>query len=57
MKLVLLRHAPAVRNGSAHIGDRERPLTPRGRARLRGAARGLARIAVEPRILRSLGDV
>ena len=51
MKLLLIRHAPAVRNGSAGIRDGERPLTPRGRARFRLAARGLARIADRPDVL------
>ena len=51
MKLLLIRHAPAVRYGSAGIRDRERPLTARGRARFRLAARGLARIADRPDVL------
>jgi phosphohistidine phosphatase len=51
VKLLLIRHAPAVRNGSAGIRDGERPLTPRGRARFRLAARGLARIADRPDVL------
>ena len=51
MKLLLIRHAPAVRNGSVGIRDGARPLTPRGRARFRLAARGLARIAERPDVL------
>ena len=51
MKLLLIRHAPAAPNGRAGIRDRERPLTPRGRARFRLAARGLARIAERPDVL------
>ena len=51
MKLLLIRHAPAVRNGSAGTRDGERKLTPRGRARFRLAARGLARIAERPDVL------
>jgi phosphohistidine phosphatase len=51
VKLLLIRHAPAVRNGSAGIRDGERPLTPLGRARFRVAARGLARISDRPDIL------
>jgi phosphohistidine phosphatase len=51
VKLLLIRHAPAVRNGSAGIRDGERPLTARGRARFRRAARGLARIAARPDVL------
>lgn len=51
MKLLLIRHAPAVRTGSAGARDGQRPLTPRGRARFRVAARGLARIADRPDVL------
>lgn len=51
MNLLLIRHAPAVRNGSAGIRDHDRPLTRRGRARFRRAARGLARIAGRPDVL------
>ena len=51
MKLLLIRHAPAVRNGSVGIRDGERPLTPRGRKRFRVAARGLARIVERPDVL------
>ena len=51
MKLLLIRHAPAVPNGSVGIRDGERPLTPRGRARFRVAARGLARISDRPDVL------
>jgi phosphohistidine phosphatase len=51
VKLLLIRHAPAVRNASVGIRDGERPLTPRGRARFRVAARGLARIAERPDVL------
>ena len=51
MTLLLIRHAPAVRNGSVGIRDGERPLTPRGRKRFRVAARGLARIADRPDVL------
>jgi phosphohistidine phosphatase len=51
VKLLLIRHAPAVRTGSVGIRDGERPLTPRGRARFRVAARGLARISDRPDVL------
>jgi phosphohistidine phosphatase len=51
VKLLLIRHAPAVRTGSAGTRDHARPLTPRGRARFRLAARGLARIADRPDVL------
>jgi phosphohistidine phosphatase len=51
MKVLLIRHAPAVRAGRDGIRDHDRPLTPRGRRRFRQAARGLARIAGRPDIL------
>jgi phosphohistidine phosphatase len=51
VKLLLIRHAPAVRNGSPGTRDHDRPLTPQGRARFRLAARGLARIADRPDVL------
>lgn len=51
MKVLLIRHAPAVRTGTGGIRDHDRPLTPRGRRRFREAARGLARIADRPDIL------
>ena len=51
MKLLLIRDAPAVRNGSVGIRDGERPLTPLGRKRFRVAARGLARIVERPDVL------
>jgi phosphohistidine phosphatase len=51
MKLLLVRHAAAVRRGTSGIGDDERPLTPRGRAKLQVAARGLAQITERPDVL------
>jgi phosphohistidine phosphatase len=51
VKLLLIRHAPAVREGSGGARDGLRPLTPRGRARFRLAARGLARITDRPDLL------
>lgn len=51
MNLLLIRHAPAVRRGTAGMRDHDRPLTRRGRIRFRQAARGLARIAGRPDVL------
>ena len=51
MRVLLIRHAPAVRTGTGGIRDHDRPLTPRGRRRFREAARGLARIVDRPDIL------
>jgi phosphohistidine phosphatase len=51
MELLLIRHAAAVPRGTSGIRDAERPLTPRGRAKFRVAARGLARISRRPDVL------
>jgi phosphohistidine phosphatase len=51
MNLLLIRHASAVPAGAPGIRDQDRPLTRRGRARFRRAARGLARLAGRPDIL------
>ncbi len=51
MKVLLIRHASAVPRGTPGIADDDRPLTPRGKARFRVAARGLARIAHRPDVL------
>jgi phosphohistidine phosphatase len=51
MKVLLIRHAPAVRNGTGGVRDHDRPLTRRGRQRFRLAARGLARIVGRPDVL------
>jgi phosphohistidine phosphatase len=48
MRLLIIRHASAVPSGTPGIADDDRPLTPRGRARFRVAAQGLARIAHRP---------
>jgi phosphohistidine phosphatase len=44
----MIRHATAVPSGTPGIADDDRPLTPRGRARFRRAAKGLARIVDRP---------
>jgi phosphohistidine phosphatase len=44
MKVLLVRHAPALARGTPGVLDAERPLTPSGRAKFSVAARGLARI-------------
>jgi phosphohistidine phosphatase len=51
MRLLIIRHAIAVPSGTPGIADDDRPLTPRGRARFRAAARGLAGIAHRPDVL------
>lgn len=51
MRVLLIRHAIAVPSGTPGIEDDERPLTARGRARFRAAARGLARILDPPDVL------
>lgn len=47
MKLLLVRHAPAgdpAAYAASGMDDRERPLTPEGKRKMRRAARGLARL-------------
>ena len=51
MKLLLIRHAAAVRRGTAGIGDDGRSLTRRGRGKFRLAARGLTQIIDRPDVL------
>jgi phosphohistidine phosphatase len=51
MRLLIIRHAAAVPSGTPGIADDDRPLTPRGRARFRLAAQGLARIIDRPDVL------
>ncbi len=51
MRLLIIRHAAAVPSGTPGVAEDARPLTPRGRARFRLAARGLARIAHRPDVL------
>lgn len=46
-----MRHAAAVPRGTPGIADDDRPLTPRGKAKFRVAAKGLARIADRPDLL------
>jgi phosphohistidine phosphatase len=51
MRLLIVRHAIAVPRGTPGIEDDERPLTRRGIARFRTAARGLARSCRRPDVL------
>jgi phosphohistidine phosphatase len=51
VKLLLVRHAAAVPRGAPGVPDDERPLTPKGVAKFRVAAKGLARIAHRPDVL------
>jgi phosphohistidine phosphatase len=51
VKLLLVRHAAAVRRGTPGVADDERPLTPKGKAKFTAAAKGLARIAKRPDVL------
>jgi phosphohistidine phosphatase len=51
MRVLVIRHASAVPSGTPGIADDDRPLTPRGKARFRAAAEGLARIAHRPDVL------
>jgi phosphohistidine phosphatase len=44
MKILLVRHAPALARETPGVLDDERPLTPAGRAKFSLAARGLARL-------------
>jgi phosphohistidine phosphatase len=51
VRVLIIRHASAVPSGTPGIADDDRPLTPRGKARFRVAAQGLARIAHRPDLL------
>lgn len=51
MKLLLIRHAPAVASGTSGLADGERPLTTDGEAAFRTAAGGLAWIIAPPDVL------
>ncbi len=51
MRLLIIRHAAAVPSGTPGIADDDRPLTPKGEAKFRVAAQGLARIADRPDVL------
>src|SRR5437879_13275072 len=51
MRVLIIRHAAAVPSGTPGIADDDRPLTPKGAAKFRVAATGLARIADRPDVL------
>ena len=51
MRLLIIRHATAVPSGTPGIADDDRPLTPKGKARFRAAAKGLARMTPRPDVL------
>ena len=51
MRLLIIRHAAAVPGGTPGIADDDRPLTPKGKARFRAAAKGLARLTPRPDVL------
>jgi phosphohistidine phosphatase len=51
MRLLIVRHAIAVPRGTPGIEDDERPLTRRGIARFRTAAKGLAAACPRPDVL------
>ncbi len=51
MRLLIIRHAAAVPAGTPGVADDDRPLTPRGKARFRTAAKGLARMTPRPDVL------
>ena len=51
MTLLIIRHAAAVPSGTPGIADDDRPLTPKGEAKFRLAANGLARITDRPDVL------
>jgi hypothetical protein len=58
VRRLLIRHAPAGRNGSVGIRDGERPLIPRGPSRFRVVVRGIEAAAfknVTPRVEPALG--
>jgi phosphohistidine phosphatase len=53
-ELYVVRHAIAVERGTPSVPDDERPLTPKGRKRMRQIALGLHRLGLQPeRILTS----
>jgi phosphohistidine phosphatase len=47
-ELYVLRHGIAVPHGTPDIADDERPLTPKGRKRMREIGRGLRRLGIVP---------
>lgn len=51
MKVLLIRHAAAAPRGTPGTPDDERRLTPKGKAKFRAVAKGLARIASRPDVL------
>ena len=51
MRVLIIRHAAAVPSGTPGIADDDRPLTPKGKAKFRVAAAGLARIIGRPDVL------
>jgi phosphohistidine phosphatase len=51
MKLLVIRHAAAVPAATRGTPDDERPLTAKGKAKFREAAKGLARITRRPDVL------
>lgn len=51
MKLLIVRHATAVRSDTPDLADEDRPLTSRGRKRFKKAAKGLAEILASPDLL------
>jgi phosphohistidine phosphatase len=51
MRVLIIRHAAAVPSGTPGIADDDRPLTPKGEAKFRVAATGLARITDRPDVL------
>jgi phosphohistidine phosphatase len=48
IELYVLRHGIAVPHGTPEIADDERPLTPKGRERMREIGRGLRRLGLAP---------
>ena len=48
MQLIVIRHAIAVPRGTPGMPDEDRPLTPEGEEKFRGAAKGLAALVERP---------
>src|SRR5438552_8227849 len=51
MRVLLIRHAQAVPQGTRGLSDAERPLTSDGERRFAAAARGIARLVPTPNAL------
>src|SRR5262245_29451842 len=51
MKLLIVRHATAVRSDTPDLADEDRALTSRGRKQFKKAAKGLAEIMAPPDLL------